>query len=172
MFDELFFGIDPLDYIYRTNSPPKQRELALHLFCNLNISAERSQQIFYESALLLPNELERLIDRVKADYQHQEKYPQILDDNELFAQFKWKLVEWIELNDLPNLNDLYRAFQILGFPDGSFDHLLNDEILIEYNFLDDDVLLMVLGRKRYLTKQQMGRFTELNRCILQNMPIH
>jgi hypothetical protein len=170
MKKEFFFGIDPLNYTYRVNNPLKQSELALHLFCNLKISAKRGLRIFYESVFLLPEGFDALIEKVKADYHQQERFPLILEDDNLFSQFKNKIAEWIELNNLPNLDDLYRALEVLGFPDSSFDHLLNNALQFEFEFLDEHVFWLIMGEKRCLTKQQKGRLAELNRCIFDKLP--
>ena len=169
MSKELFFGIDPSDYTFRVNNPLKQRELALHLFCNLNISAERGKQIFFESAFLLPEEFNLLLERIKADYQQQEGFPIILEDEKLYSQFKNKLATWIELNNMPNLNDFFTAFQQFGFPENSFDHFMEDDSFFDYDTFDDDFVLQLLGKKRHLTKLQMRRLGDINRFILQNL---
>ena len=171
MKEELFFGIDPLDYIYQVNNPLKQRELALHLFCNLNISTQRGQQIFHETSLLMPNEFEMLIEKVKSDYADQQAFPQILDDEELFAKLRSKLSDWIELNDLPRLDELYRAAEIFQLPNESVDLLLEDNLIFGVDYLYDYIAWFINGEQNFLSNTQLKAIKELH-CILKKSIAH
>jgi hypothetical protein len=162
MGKEFFFGIDPLDYTFRVNNPLKQRELALHLFCNLNISAKKAHQIFFESAYLFPDEYDKLIGLVSELYANQPAFPHILNDKELFAMLKGKLYNWICTHSLPNVDELSRAIEIFKFPSETLDLMIYNGLSFDLDYNMDDYIAWIVDEEvGSLTQEQLNGIREL-----------